>query len=428
MAAYFCHDALARASSYAAAVEDSGGIPDVEVVVIGAGQAGLAVSHELSDAGVEHVVLERDRVASSWRRRWDSFTLVTPNWMIRLPGGAYHGDDPDGFLDRGQVVDHLADYAAHARAPILEGVAVTGLEPAPGSRLRLTTSLGAVTVGSVVVCTGSFARAVRPLAEALPASIQQLDAVDYRNPDDVAPGTVVVVGSGQTGCQLAEELQLAGRDVVLACGRAPWIPRRLAGRDTLSWLADVGFLDAPLASLPTPAARLVSNPQATGRGGGHDLHYRTLQAMGVRLAGRLATVDETRLGFADDLAASVAFGDARWADLCALMKAKLPERGLHVPDLPVPPAFHASPLEPVPVREVSAVLFTSGYRPGYVDWVRAPVFDDLGFPVTTDAATAVPGLYFCGAHFQRTRGSGILYGVGQDATGIAEAVALGRLR
>jgi len=398
-------------------------IRDVDVVVVGAGQAGLAVSHELADAGVEHVVLERDRVASAWRHRWDSFTLVTPNWTIRLPGGGYEGAEPDGFLTRGQVVDHLVAYAASGRAPILEGVAVTGLAPAQDSRIRLRTSLGEATVRSVVVCSGSFSRPFRPPAASLPASVQVLDAIDYRSPDDLAPGRVVVVGSGQTGCQLAEELHLDGRDVVLACGRAPWIPRRLDGRDIFFWLAEAGFFDAPLASLPAPAARLVSNPQATGRGGGHDLHYRTLQAMGVRLAGRLAAADESRLGFADDLGGSVAFGDARWAELCGLMRAKLPERGLPVPDLPVPARFDAPVLESVPVSEVSAVLFTSGYRPGYADWIDLPVFDDLGFPITTDGATAVPGLYFCGAHFQRTRASGILYGVGRDAALIAASVA-----
>lgn len=398
-------------------------MPDVDVVVIGAGQAGLAVSHELAEAGVEHVVLERDRVASAWRHRWDSFTLVTPNWTIRLPGGAYQGDHPDGFLNREQVVDHLSGYAAGGAAPVLEGVAVTGLEPGSDDRIRLRTSLGERTVSSVVVCTGSFGRPYRPIEAALPSSIQVLDAIDYRRPDDVAPGRVVVVGSGQTGCQMAEELHLAGRDVVLACGRAPWIPRRLDGRDTLAWLSEAGFLDAPLSSLPSPAARLVSNPQATGRDGGHDLHYRTLQAMGVRLAGRLVVADESRLGFADDLAESVAFGDAGWAGLCALMRAKLPERGLAVPDLPTPAPFRAESIDALKAAEVSAVMFTSGYRPAYAEWVGVPVFDDLGFPITTDGATAMPGLYFCGVHFQRTRGSGILYGVGQDAGRIATAVA-----
>lgn len=398
-------------------------IRDADVVVIGAGQAGLAVSRALAGAGVDCVVLERDRVASAWRHRWDSFTLVTPNWTIRLPEGGYQGDDPDGFLRRDEVVAHLAAYAASSPVPVLEGVSVTGLEPAQDSRVLLRTSMGDVTVRTVVVCTGSFSRPYRPVAAALPSAIQVLDAVDYRGPDDVAPGTVVVVGSGQTGCQLAEELHREGRDVVLACGRAPWIPRRLDGRDTLYWLAEAGFLDAPLSSLPAPAARLVSNPQATGRDGGHDLHYRTLQAMGVRLAGRLVAADEAELRFGDDLAASVAFGDARWADLCELMRRTLPGRGLAVPDLEPPPAFRAEPVASVPSSEVSAVLFTTGYRPGFAGWVHAPVFDDLGFPVTDDGATAVPGLYFCGTHFQRTRGSGILYGVGADALRIATVVA-----
>lgn len=401
-------------------MSDPRGIRYTDVVVVGAGQAGLSVSHELTGAGVDHVVLERDRVASAWRRRWDSFTLVTPNWTVRLPGGTYKGAEPEGYLTREQVVAHLTAYAGSA--PVHEGVTVTGLRPGSGSGLVLQTSEGEWRTRAAVVATGSYDRPYRPVAHSLPGSVQVLDAVDYRRPDDVAPGRVVVVGSGQTGCQLAEELHRAGRDVVLACGRAPWMPRRLEGRDTFSWLAEAGFFQVPLAALPSPGARLLSNPQASGRDGGHDLHYRTLQAMGVRLAGRLVGADEARLGFADDLAASVGFGDARWSDLCTLLRNRLPERGLTVPDLPVPAPFRAETLESLPTQEIAAVVFTSGYRPGYAGWVQFPVFDEFGFPITRDGATAVPGLYFCGVHFQRTRGSGILIGVGEDATLVAASV------
>lgn len=418
--------AAGRGSPTLTLVSDVAAMSDAGVVVIGAGQAGLAVSHELTSAGVQHVVLERDRVASAWRRRWDSFTLVLPNWTIRLPGGgSYSGDDPDGYLARDAVVAHFEDYARDA--PVHEGVGVTALGPGSDGGFLLRTTAGEITARAVVVCSGSFDRPVRPAAVAgLPPSVQVLDAIDYRNPGDLAPdGVVVVVGSGQTGCQLAEELHLAGRDVVLACGRAPWMPRRLGGRDIVHALEDSGFFDMPRSALPAPAARFVPSPQATGRDGGHDLHYRTLQDLGVRLAGRLAGADGSRVGFADDLAASVAFGDARWADLSALISTQFPRRALPVPELPVPPPFHAPELESIATSDIASVVITSGYRPGYAAWVDFPVFDDLGFPATENGSTDVPGLYFCGAHFQRVRKSGILLGVGEDAELVGAAVTAG---
>ena len=396
----------------------------VEVVVIGAGQAGLAVSHELTAAGVPHLVVERGRVAQSWRDRWDSFTLVTPNWTIRLPGQPYSGDDPEGFLPRDHVVEFLERYSTSFAAPVFEGVSVTGLGAGSGSGFQLETSAGEITARAVVVCAGAYTRPHRPaIASAIPAPVRVMDAGDYRSPDDIDSGRVVIVGSGQTGCQLAEELQMAGREVVLACGRAPWMTRRLDGLDTFTWLDRTTFFDTPLAALPSPMARLLANPQATGRDGGHDLHYRTLQALGVRLAGRLASVDSQRITFADDLAASVAFGDARYDDMRTLLSTQLPTKGIAVPDLPDPAPFHARPVESVATSDVPTVIFTTGYRPDYADWIRFPIFDDLGFPITTDGATTVPGLYFCGVHFLRNRKSAILMGIGTDATIVADSLA-----
>lgn len=394
-----------------------------DVLVIGAGQAGLAVSHQLAAAGVEHVVLERDRVAQSWRGRWDSFTLVTPTSTIRLPGHTA-GGVPEGYLAKDDIVALLEQYASATQAPVFEGVDVERLEAGPRSGFVLRTSAGELTARAVVVCTGAFQKPHRPtVAAGLPAHLPVLDATDYRNPDDIGPGRVVIVGSGQTGCQLAEELHLAGRDVVLACGRAPWMPRRLEGRDTFTWLCETSFFDQPLVALPSPAARLVSNPQATGRDGGHDLHYRTLQALGVQLTGRLASADDAALTFADDLDASVAFGDARYHDLKTLLATQLPAKGITAPEMPDPPPFHADPIASVATNDVAAVIFTSGFRPDYTRWVGLPVFDELGFPVTVDGAAAVGGLYFCGVHFMRNRQSGLLMGVGSDAALVADSVA-----
>src|SRR5215213_1456767 len=264
----------------------------IGTVVVGGGQAGLAASRELTQAGVDHVVLERGRVGETWRGRWDSFCLVTPNWSVQLPGGSYDGDDPDGFLPRDEIVAYLERYAAGFAAPVREGVRVRSLTPRRAGGFELDTSDGSLSARAAVVCTGAYQRAHRPaVAATLPASLVQIDTGGYRNPAALPPGPVLVVGGGQSGCQIAEEVHESGRDVFLACGRAGWLPRRLGDRDIFWWLRETGELDAPLSSLPTPAARLAANVQASGRDGGHDLHYRTLRKRGVTLLGHFLGAD-----------------------------------------------------------------------------------------------------------------------------------------
>ena len=394
------------------------------VVIVGAGQAGLAVSHELSAAGVEHAVLERSRVAATWRARWDSFCLVTPNWFIGLPDGAYEGPEPDGYLPRDELVAHIVRYAESFQAPVREGVEVTSIRPA-GTSFALDTSDGPLTARIVVLATGAYQRPHRPAAaDSLPPRLPVIDAEGYTNPGALPPGRVLIVGSGQTGCQLAEELYEAGRDVVLACGRAPWGVRRAGGVDFVRWGLDTGFLDQGPDSLPDLGARLVSNVQATGHGGGHDLHYRTLQALGVTLTGRLIGADGRRIRFAGDLAESVAFGDARYGEFCDLIRKLCAGRGIEAPELPEPPPFHADSPDSINLAGIGVAIFTSGFRPDYTRWVDVPGgFDGLGFPLQVEgASTVAPGLFFCGVHFMRKRKSTLLGGVGEDATVVAAQV------
>jgi putative flavoprotein involved in K+ transport len=395
-------------------------IDGVSLVVIGGGQAGLAVSRQLLSLGAEHVVLERDRVAETWRRRWDSFHLVTPNWTLDLPGAAYEGDDPEGFVARDQVVDYLERYASDL--PVRTGVAVESLEAAAGGGFLLRTSAGELTADGVVVCTGAYQRPHRPpFGGEFPHDVVVLDAEGYHNPAALPEGRVLVVGSGQTGCQIAEELCESGREVFLAAGRAPWGPRRPDGRDIVTWLNESTWFRTPVSALPTPQARLLANIQATGKAGGHDLHYRTLQAMGVELLGHLTAVQGALMRFADDLPDSVAWGDARYADIGRLFEAQL---GARAPRWPEPPPFRAHPPTQIDLRGFGAVVFTSGFRPDYGRWVRFPAFDPMGFPIVSDgASTVVPGLYFCGVHFLRTRASSLLFGVGEDAAIVARTAA-----
>jgi len=394
-----------------------------DVVVVGAGQAGLSISHELAHAGVDHVVLERNRVAETWRSRWDSFCLVTPNWMTNLPGQPYAGTDPDGFMPRDELVVYFGAYADSFKAPVREGVQVTELVPRDDGGFLLCTSAGDFETREVVIASGGYQKPFRPTGAAdLPPAVQVIDVEDYTNPGALPEGGVLVIGSGQTGCQLAEELFETGRETFLACGRAPWVNRRIEGRDTMEVLVnETPFMEMSLTMLPSPMARLGAYPQASGHGGGHDLNYRTLQAMGVKLLGRFAGADGRTAHFADDLSESVAFGDARYLDLCGLVAKSFLQRGAAPPEMPPPPPFHADPPRSIDLQDFGAVIFTAGFRPDY-SWVKAPGgFDEMGFPRQVDgSSTVVPGLHFMGVHFQRKRKSAALLGVAEDATVLAE--------
>jgi putative flavoprotein involved in K+ transport len=259
----------------------------VTVAIVGAGQAGLSLSYELTHAGIEHVVLERGSVGEAWQRRWDSFRLVIPNWTVRLPGAPYDGDDLDGFMPKDEIVNYLNHYARSFGAPIRTDVEVTAVEPREDGTFTLRTSSADIRAREVVLASGAYQRAHRPAAaRQMPVdSVLTIDTEAYTNPGALPEGDLLIVGSGQTGCQLAEECFEAGRRVYLACGRAPWVPRRIEGRDAVSWFLDTDFYEARLADLPSPNARFYSNPQYTGHGGGRDLNHRTLQALGVELVG-----------------------------------------------------------------------------------------------------------------------------------------------
>jgi putative flavoprotein involved in K+ transport len=392
----------------------------VRVAVVGAGQAGLAVSHELRGHGVEHLVLERGRIGQTWRGRWDSFCLVTPNWTVQLPGGAYGGAEADGFMLRDGIVEHLERYAEDA--PVREGVDVEAVDPGDGFVLR--TSDGELRADAVVVASGTYRRPHLPaVAASLPAGLLQLTAEDYRSPAALPDGAVLVAGSGQSGCQIAEELHEAGREVVLACGKAPWFPRRPGDRDLMWWALETGFLDAPVDSLPSPEARLFANVLSSGRDGGHDLHLRVLRDQGVTLAGHFVGAEGGRARFADDLSASVAWGDERYRDLVRLCEVVARERDLDVQfEEPLP--FGSTAPGSVELVRLGAVVFTSGFRPDYASWLPPAAFDPLGFPLQRDGeSTVVPGLYFVGVHFMRKRKSALLLGVGEDAAIVARRIA-----
>ncbi len=400
----------------------------VDVAIIGGGQAGLATSWHLNQANVDHVVLESGRVGETWRsRRWDSFCLVTPNEFIHLPGAKYDGPDPDGFLPLAELVAYIQSWADSFGAPVEGNSTVTKLE-AGGGGFRLTLASSTIKARTVVVATGAYQQPYRPAgAESLPKDVVQLLAEEFTNPAALPPGAVLVVGSGQTGCQLAEEIHESGRKVFLACGRCIWVPRRMDGRDVFGWMVESGFLDRTPDQLPSPAARLLGNPQTTGHGKGHDLNYRVLHDLGVELLGRYAGADGSKLHFADDLAASVDFGDARLVDLLKFIEAGCAPKGITPPTVDMPPPLRVKTRTELDVAKdgIGSVIWTSGYRPDY-GWVKFPVFDSMGFPQQVDGCTTVPGLYFMGVHWMRKGKSSILYGVGEDAGIVARHIVESR--
>lgn len=407
----------------------------VEVAVIGGGQAGLATSRLLVEAGVEHVVFERQTIAHEWAdTRWDNFTLVTPNWHCRLPGYPYRGPDPDGFMTRDEVVAWLAGYAASFDPPVIEHASVQRLSRTEEGYLvevRTETETTAWTADQVVVATGGYhLPIVPPWAPALDPAIDQLQSADYRNPDQLAEGGVLVVGSGQSGAQIAEDLHLAGRTVHLALGDAPRVARRYRGRDCMTWLADMGLYDTPVASYPGGlAAREKTNHYVTGRDGGRDIDLRAFAREGMRLYGLVESGTGTRIGFAPTLRSALDHADAVYNSICRDIDAYLERTGIEAPPgteyKPVWEPDH-EPLElDLAAAGIPTVIWAIGYRADY-RWIDVGVFDGGGRPTHHRGVTSAPGLYFLGLPWLHTWGSGRFLGVANDAEYLVEQILASR--
>ncbi len=400
-----------------------------DTIVIGAGQAGLAASFELTARGIDHVLLERHRIGEAWRRRWDSFCLVTPNWTVDLPGFPYDGDDPDGFMTRDQVVDYLVRYAASIKAPVLENTGVDGVRTLPDGGFEVLAAGETGMCRALILATGAYQKPHRPsAATTVPSDILQLDVLDYSRPNDLPEGDVVIVGNGQSGCQIAHELVRSGRDVTLACGRAPWVPRRVGDRDLAHWVLASGMLDVPASDIP-PEARLAANAIATGHQGGYDLNLRVLRKLGVTLTGRFSGVKGGQFRFANDLAESVAWSDAAQDNFRVGMAKLANAAGWPAPKFPDVGPFDPTQPDGCPTSEIGSVIYATGYRPEYQAWLPwQNAFDEQGFPCHRDGiSTVVPGLFFLGVHLLRSRKSSLLAGVGEDAAIVADSIAKTRV-
>jgi putative flavoprotein involved in K+ transport len=414
-------------------------VKTTEVAIIGGGQAGLALSYRLTEMGRPHVILEQHRVVESWRaKRWDSLRLIAPNWSLVLPGFAYAGHDPDGFMAKDEVVEHLVGYARSFSAPALEGYRVTSVERhSVNDRFLLRTEDGTLEADQVVLATGALQQPkLPPDATELPATISQMAAADYRNPEMLARGGVLVVGSGETGCQVAEELARFGRDVYLSGGKSWWAPRRYRGRDIAAWLRLTGWFERRAEDLPPGAHAGQPNPQLTGAGGGHDINGHSLARDGVRLLGRLRGISEGKAFFTDDLSANIASADAEARKLLESIDRVIETHELDAPAEDLPPDLRpgrhrptasgdearVAPLElDLGKSTIGTVIWATGYRPDFT-WVRLPFLDAEGYPMQRRGVTSVSGLYVLGLDWLHTAKSGLFAGITDDASYLASAM------
>jgi putative flavoprotein involved in K+ transport len=400
----------------------------IAVAVIGGGQAGLSMSWHLKSAGIEHVVFERSRCFSEWREaRWDSFCLVTPNWQCRLPRFPYAGPDPQGFMLREEILQYLDAYVASFDPPLREGVSVQRVERTGGGEFLLKTSDGPYVAGQVVIANGVYSQPLIPrAAEKLPASVLQLHSSNYRNPQSLPEGATLVVGSGQSGCQIAEDIHLAGRQAHLCVGRAPRSPRVYRGREVTDWLTDSGYYDIPYENHPQKATvREKTNHYLTGRDGGREIDLRQRALEGMKLYGSFKGVEGTRLQFAPDLARNLDEADKSYNNIRALVDQYIAQAAI---DAPLEPAYQPPWTPPREIEEIdfvaegiTSVIWAIGFTPDY-GWIDLPVFNGRGHPVQRRGITEVPGAYFLGLSWQNTWGSGRLADVGKDAEYLLGAI------
>ena len=402
-------------------------LPRHSVVVVGGGQAGLSVSHYLKARNIDHRVFEKHQAMHAWRtQRWDNFCLVTPNWQCALPGHPYAGPQPNGFMKKDEIIDYLDAFKAAVAAPLRESVTVEHVQPVAGGFL-VRTSEGECLAEQVVVASGGYHQPIVPrLAERLPSSIRQLHSADYRNPDQLPPGKVLVVGSGQSGAQIAEDLHLAGRKVVLAVGDAPRCARFHRGRDVVDWLADMGYYEMPVSQHPLrEGVRDNTNHYVTGRDGGRDIDLRRFALEGMELYGLVEGLDGDTLRFTPNLAAALDHADRIYNGINASIDKYIAEKGLVAP----PGGVYEPVWQPGTERTtlsladsgISSVIWCIGFAPDF-RWLNAPVFNGGGHPVHERGVTSMPGLYFIGLPWLRTWGSGRFSGVARDAAFIAERI------
>ena len=384
------------------------------------------------------MILERGRVGETWRsQRWDSFAVNTPNWSNGLPGLPYDGDEPDGFWHRDELVAYFERYAKQFDLHVREGITVTSIDPASGGGFVVQAvgpdgAIDSIESRSVVVASGIMQSPKIPgVSTQFPASLLQIHAADFRSSGQLPEGSVVVVGGGQSGCQIAEDLILAGRTVYVCTSRVARVPRRYRGRDIMEWFDDAGLWDVEVDQLDDPAIEFAAQPQVSGVGRyGSTLSLQHMQRQGVRLMGRLSGVTDGVMSTDDSLAEHVAYADDFSAEGKAGIDRYIEEHRVAAPpaeddpiDAPAGPEVAEAGLTKLDLAEgaVGAVIWCTGFT-AHFDWLHFPVLDDSGHPVHRRGVADVPGIYFLGFPWLHSRKSGVIYGIDEDATYITEAI------
>lgn len=401
----------------------------LDAVVVGAGWAGLGVSYLLSRYDMQHCVLERGRIGETWRtQRWDSFHFNLPNIYSVMPGDRYDGPDAEGFMSQMEFVALLEDYAQRNRLPVRTGVSVKKLDSSDGI-FRVVTPERTWRAKNVVVASGSLNRPRRPAsASKLRDGPAQLDASDYRKAGDLPAGAILVVGSAQSGCQIAEDLILAGRETYLATGHIGRLPRRYRGHDIVVWMVKAGLFDVPRKDFVDPSGHVSARPML---GALHTISLQSLSAQGVVLLGRFVGSENGRLIFADDVLENIRFGD----EISAQFKNRIDEfikfNGLNAPApvedkaeavaprLPQRPILSLDLIE----QNISAIVWCTGFE-GDFRWIDVPgVLDERRQPLHEDGISPVPGVYFAGLDFASTRRSGTIMAVDDEARRFAARIS-----
>ncbi len=404
------------------------------VIIVGGGQAGLSMSYCLKEKGIDHIVFERHEIAHAWRtQRWDSFCLVTPNWQCQLPGYSYPGETPQGFMPKDEIVRYIEAYAQSFNPPVQEGVAVTRVsKPEAQGVFEVATAIGNFTADQVVIAVGNYHRPKLPaLTHRLPDRIVQLHSSQYKNPASLPAGAVLVVGTGQSGCQIAEDLHLAGKLVHLSVGGAPRSPRRYRGKDVVEWLHQMGYYDLSIDDHPQKSSvRTHANHYLTGRDGGREIDLRRFALEGMQLHGRLKAVNDHILTFAQDLQQNLDQADVVSESIKKTIDAFIEKQAIAAPTDPPYQPLWQPPTPPAQgdllnlddaSAKINTVIWSTGYEADF-RWIDIPAFDGKGYPGHKRGVTEVWGLYFLGLPWLYTWGSGRFSGVARDAHYLAECI------
>ncbi len=404
-------------------------IEETDTLVVGGGQAGIAASEHLSNNSIPHIVLEKSRTAEAWRTgRWDALVANGPAWHDRFPNMLFDGNDPDEFVTKDRFARYLVDYAAMINAPIREGVEVLEANRIPGQGgFLVKTSAGDIKARRIVAATGAFQHPVIPPIVPETAGVEQLHSFYYKNPDQLAEGAVMVIGAGSSGAQIADELNRAGRKVFLSVGPHDRPPRRYRGRDFVWWLGVLGLWDM---AAPTPGTEHVTI-SVSGAYGGRTMDFRRLGNEGVTLTGLTSGYADGVLGFADDLQANVAAGDANYNEMLDLADAYVERTGIDLPEDPEARASHptpdslSNPLKQIDLAKegITTIIWATGFRQDF-GWLKVDAFDTKGAPIHQRGVSVEPDIYFLGLPWQSRRGSSFLWGVWHDAKFVADQIAI----